>query len=232
MIFPGFGKIIFEGLRPQTIKRRQMMFAGLGKLHGRLEVLNHMWRPEVQNHKRRPNDFSGPWKNHLGGLRRHKMRPNDFCRLWRNHFEGLRPQTTKRGQMVFAGLGKLHGRLEVLNHILRPEAQNQKRRPNDFSGPWKNHLGSLRRHKIAVRTVRFGYSFGGFGSHGSVRLFIFGCCGSGSCGSGSFGSGAVHGLHESAASKGQGRNYLYHPNHKNTTPTVPDVQALMAPSLV
>ena len=76
-----------------------MMFAGLGKLHGRLEVLNHMWRPEAQNHKRRPNDFSGPWKNHLGGLRPHKIRPNDFYRLWRNHFEGLRPQTTKRGQI-------------------------------------------------------------------------------------------------------------------------------------
>ena len=48
------------------------------------------------------------------------MRPNDFCRLWRNHFEGLRPQTTKGGQMMFAGLGKLHGRLEVLNHKWRP----------------------------------------------------------------------------------------------------------------
>ena len=133
----------FESLRPQTTKRGQMVFAGLGKLHGRLEVLNHIWRPEAQNHKRRPNDFSGPWKNHLGGLRPHKMRPNDFCRLWKNHFEGLRPQTTKRGQMMFAGLGKLHGRLEVLNHIWRPEAQNHKRRPNDFSGPWKNHLGAL-----------------------------------------------------------------------------------------
>ena len=173
------------------------MFEGLGKLHGRLEVLNHIWRPEAQNHKRRPNDFSGPWKNHLGrGLRPHKMRPNDFSSLWKNHFEGLRPQTTKRGQMVFEGLGKLHGRLEVLHHIWRPEAQNHKRRPNDFSGPWKNHLGCLRPHKISVRTVRFGYLFCGFGSHGSVRLFIFGCCGAGSCGSGSFGSGAVHGLHE------------------------------------
>ena len=137
-----------EGLRPQTTKRGQMVFAGLGKLHGRLEVLNHIWRPEAQSHKRRPNDFSGPWKNHMGGLRPHKMRPNDFCRLWKNHFEGLRPQTTKRGQMVFAGLGKLHGRLEVLNHIWRPEAQNHKRRPNDFSGPWKNHLGGLRPHKM------------------------------------------------------------------------------------
>ena len=43
------------------------------------------------------------------------MRPNDFSRLWKIHFEGLRPQTTKRGQIVFEGLGKLHGRLEVLN---------------------------------------------------------------------------------------------------------------------
>ena len=100
---------------------------------------------------------------------------------------------------MFAGLGKLHGRLEVLNHIWRPEAQNHKRRPNDFSGPWKNHLGCLRRHNISVRTVRFGYLFCGFGSHVSVRLFIFGCCGSGSCGCGSFGSGAVHGLHETFA---------------------------------
>ena len=32
-------------------------------------VLNHIWRSEAQNHKRRPHDFSGPWKNHLGGLR-------------------------------------------------------------------------------------------------------------------------------------------------------------------
>ena len=60
---------------------------------------------------------------------------------------------------MFEGLGKLHGRLEVLNHIWRPEAQNHKRRPNDFSGPWKNHLGCLRRHKISVRTFRFGYLF-------------------------------------------------------------------------
>ena len=115
----------FESLRPQTTKRGQMVFAGLGKFHGRLEVLNHIWRPEAQKHKRRPNDFSGPWENHLGrGLRPHKMRPNDFSRLWKIHFEGLRPQTTKRGQIVFEGLGKLHGRLEVLNHhIWRPEAQ-------------------------------------------------------------------------------------------------------------
>ena len=48
---------------------------------------------------------------------------------------------------------------------------------------------------MSVRTVRFGYLFCGFGSHGSVWLCIFGCGGSGSCGSGSFGSGAVHGLH-------------------------------------
>ena len=39
------------------------------------------------------------------------MRPNDFCRLWKNHFEGLKPQTTKRGQMVFAGLGNYMGGL-------------------------------------------------------------------------------------------------------------------------
>ena len=77
------------------------------------------------------------------------MRANDLCRLWKNHFEGLRPQTTKRGQMVFEGFGKLHGRLEVLNHIWRPEAQNHKKRANDFSGPWKNHLGrGLRPHKM------------------------------------------------------------------------------------
>ena len=169
-----------------------MVFEGLGKLHGRLEVLNHIWRPEAQNHKRRPNDFSGPWKNHLGrGLRPHKMRPNDFSSLEKITRHCPETPNHKRGQFVFEGLGKLHGRLEVFNHIWRPEAQNHRRRPNDFSGPWKNHLGCLRRHKISVRTVRFGYLFCGFGSHGSVRLFIFGCCGSGS-----FGSGAVHGLHE------------------------------------
>ena len=137
------------------------MFESLGKLHGRLEVLSHIWRPEAQM------IFPGLGKVIWGGLRPQKMGPNDFCRLWKNYFEGLRPQTTKRGQMVFAGLGKVHG---VLNHIWRPEAQNHKRRLNDFSGPWKNHLGCLRRTKfrfarfgsviyfaVSVRTVRFGY---------------------------------------------------------------------------
>ena len=165
MIFPGLGKVIWGGLRPQT--KRPNDFCRLWKKH--LEGL----RPQTTKPQKeakwslralenymgglrslitfgglRPKTtkggqmiFSGPWNNHLGGLRPHKMRPNDFCRLWKNHLEGLRPQTTKRGQMVFEGLGKVHGRLEVLNHIWRPEAQNHKRRPNDFSEPWKSHLG-------------------------------------------------------------------------------------------
>ena len=166
------------------------------------------------------------------------MRPNDFCRLWKNHFEGLRPQTTKRCQMVFAGLRKSLG---------RPEVFNRKWRPNDFSRPCKNHFvrlvvvvvvvvvvvggvgvgvgvgvgegvvvgGEIKRcirlfdavravlDMFSVRTVRFGYLFSVLAvSVRTVRLFIFGSCGSGSCGSGScgsgsFGSGAVHGLHES-----------------------------------
>ena len=100
MIFRGFEKNHFEGLRPQTTKRGQMVFEGLGQLHGRLEVVNHIWRPEAQNHKRRPNDFSGSWKNHLGGLRAPQNEAKRFfSRLWKNHFECLRPQTTKRGQI-------------------------------------------------------------------------------------------------------------------------------------
>ena len=52
------------------------MFAGLGKIHGRLEVLNHKWRPNV---------FPSFGKT----------------------FGGLRPKTTKGGQMIFEGLGKI-----------------------------------------------------------------------------------------------------------------------------
>ena len=114
MIFPGFGKLIWGGLRPQ--KMRPNDFCRLWKNH--LEGL----RPQTTKPQKEAEWCLKALENYMGGLRSSVT------------FGGLRPKSTKGGQMIFPSLGKL------IWGGLRP----QKKRPNDFCRLWKNHLEGLR----------------------------------------------------------------------------------------